>query len=631
MRAAAGSPLIARAGRLSQGTGTQTLVLHVLLMADVLSRVFQADEATEATVEALFGLRLVCKAWEQGIALVVHDEAWLRPLRASGVVFCAEMLPLVNELLSMDQNEAGLQQCWYFTRQVRAHLYDANTQVCAMANLMRLVEDEDTDQLFLCDYMDVIFRALQTHPDDEKVHLQACITISAFHVAPETSQSMLQTGIVDHVLRLLGMHRAHLHIPASALAALCRLMEGARATTQAVAKTEIVALVCDVVRHGVANPELMHSGCLFVQHLANASYGELLQQGRADTLVFHSMQAFPTRRFVQVFCLETLLALVDGQNSQDSTRVAFGAASRGLGLVLQSLDTICFHPERPAWCEADAVCTELLHKLSQCDARARAGMVAGGVVPRLVAALAGGDGILRTETSRRDALGALVQLAGERRHRRAVASALVMPAIVAAMQTQDDVTVLLCCRLIGHLSRPAARLGKKHPVAPADAVSTVVGALTHFPGNVHIQEAGVRALQSMLMCRHNVHEVSRCGGARVLMAALGGPVMKHATVHNACVALSCLAGTDAAFLQEASEWHGGVVRRMVELMDNSGLVRVQSHALGVFASLVAPYAHMHAVFREGGAAQRVQTLLTKQGLSAKSRAVGERVLRTCAP
>jgi len=168
-------------------------------------------------------------------------------------------------------------------------------------------------------------------------------------------------------------------------------------------------------------------------------------------------------------------------------------------------------------------------------------------------------------------------------------------------------------------------------VAPAGAAAAVAGALARFPDCVDIQEAGVGALQSMLMCRHNALGVSQCGGARVLMAALGRPAMKLATVHSACVALSCLALTDAPFLQDASQEHGGVVLRMVALMDNSGAVGVQSHALGVLANLVAPYAHMHAVFREAGAAQRVQALLAKEGLSTKSRAVGERVLRARAP
>jgi len=72
------------------------------------------------------------------------------------------------------------------------------------------------------------------------------------------------------------------------------------------------------------------------------------------------------------------------------------------------------------------------------------------------------------------------------------------------------------------------------------------------------------------------------------------------------------------------------VLRMVALMDDNGAVGVQSQALGVLASLVAPYPHMHAVFREAGAAQRVRALLVKPGLSARSRAVGARVLRACA-
>jgi len=180
------------------------------------------------------------------------------------------------------------------------------------------------------------------------------------------------------------------------------------------------------------------------------------------------------------------------------------------------------------------------------------------------------------------------------------------------------------CRLFGHLRRPAAKGKKKHPVAPAGAAAAVVGALARFPDCVEIQEAGVSALQSMLMCRHNVLEVSQCGGARVLMAALGRPAMKRATVQNACVALIYLAGTDVAFLQDASQDHGGVVWRMVALMDNCGAVGVQGQALGVLASLVAPYAHMYAVFRETCAAQRVQVVLAKPGLSVKSRAAGER-------
>jgi len=60
-------------------------------------------------------------------------------------------------------------------------------------------------------------------------------------------------------------------------------------------------------------------------------------------------------------------------------------------------------------------------------------MVAAGVVPRVFGCM----WLVRTAESRRDALDVLVRLATERWHRRAVAAALVVPAVVAVMGAQD--------------------------------------------------------------------------------------------------------------------------------------------------------------------------------------------------
>jgi len=318
--------------------------------------------------------------------------------------------------------------------------------------------------------------------------------------------------------------------------------------------------------------------------------------------------------------------------------IDFYSAQSGLKLVLDAVYTICLQGDRLEWCEADSICTGLLRKMVKGDGRMRRAMVAGGVVLYLVAALAGGEYNLRTMESRHDALRVLVRLAKEKRFRRALLSASVGPVVVAVMGTHDHFTVLLSCRLLRYLSLPAAARKNKYPVAPAGAAAAVVAALTSFPFCEEILEAGVGALQTMLMRPHNRLVVSQCGGARVLMAALGRPAMTSATAHSVCVALSCLARTDAPFLQDASQEHGGVVLRMVALMDNKGAGELQSIVLGVLASkvfgvlvsLVAPYAHMHAVFREAGAAQRVQALLALPGLGVRSRAVGERVLLACA-
>ena len=47
---------------LSSGAGSESQAGHVLLMPDVLARVFRAEEATKASIEAMYGLRLVCRA-----------------------------------------------------------------------------------------------------------------------------------------------------------------------------------------------------------------------------------------------------------------------------------------------------------------------------------------------------------------------------------------------------------------------------------------------------------------------------------------------------------------------------------------------------------------------------------------
>jgi len=628
---------------LSPDAGAEAQAGHVLLDPDVLSRVFRADEATEAVVEWLFDLRLVCKAWEVCIGHAVVDEAWLRPLRDSGKRFCAEMPRLVHDIVSTDVREEHMLARGCFVREARAHRYDADTQVCVMRSIASLVEDEDTDQEFVHDCADLVRAAMQTHAEHQALQGQACITVSDFPVTHETSHYMMRTGVIAQVVRVLHRHRADMDVANLALHALNRMMEGSRATTRTVTVTtpELIATVVDVLQNSAASADIVYSGCMFVQHLADAGRTRLLLLGGVDAMLFHCMAAFPDTRSLQVECMQTLQQLV---HRQTPSRIDFYGASRGMHLVVQSLRAIGLHASRPVWCEADRVSTRLLKTLVQRDRAMRLGMVAAGVVACLVEALAGGAVILRTEEARQEALEVLVRLAAERRHRRAVASALVMPAVLAAIAAspQDGATVLLCCRLLGHLSRPAARTQKKHPVAPAGAVAVVVAALANcagtaypagaFPESVEIQEAGVSALQSMLMCRHNACEVSRCGGARVLMAALQWSVMRRSTVHNACVALSCLAGTDAAFIQDTSQEHGGVVLRMNALMDKHVTAwGLQSQALGVFASLVAPYAHMHAAFRESGGAQRVQLVLAHANLSIKSRAVGERVLRVCAP
>jgi len=203
----------------------------------------------------------------------------------------------VDQLLLVGVDEEGLHN--FFVGQVRAHKYDAATQVGALVSIVRLVEDNSMMQQFSQDYVNLVRGALRTHPESEEVHAQACITISDFCVARETSDYMMQTGVLDHVLRLLETYRAHPRIAELALNALHHLMEGSYTTTRAVAKPEVLAVVCDVMRHGAASIDVMHSGCLFVQHLANASRVRLLLQGGADKQVFR-WRPFPRgvlRRF----------------------------------------------------------------------------------------------------------------------------------------------------------------------------------------------------------------------------------------------------------------------------------------------------------------------------------------------
>ena len=68
---------------------------------------------------------------------------------------------------------------------------------------------------------------------------------------------------------------------------------------------------------------------------------------------------------------------------------------------------------------------------------------------------------------------------------------------------------------------------------------------------------------------------------------------------------------------------------MLRLLSFKMAVHLKANNSMCFAQL-GTGAHMHAVFREAGAAQRVHAVLAQEGLSAKSRAAGERVLRACA-
>ena len=131
--------------------------------ADVLSRVFRADEATEDVVEALFGLRLVCKEWSACIGLVVVDEHWLQPLRESGKRFCAELPWLVDEVTAMPLGVERLQRCGYFEARTREHMYEADTLVAALKAMDRLLEDRDTDQTFVLCCIDIIVKAMCTY------------------------------------------------------------------------------------------------------------------------------------------------------------------------------------------------------------------------------------------------------------------------------------------------------------------------------------------------------------------------------------------------------------------------------------------------------------------------------------
>ena len=59
---------------------------------------------------------------------------------------------------------------------------------------------------------------------------------------------------------------------------------------------------------------------------------------------------------------------------QKSSRIDFYRVPRGVRRVLESLHTVCFRADHPAWCEADCVCTGLLHRLAQWDSRMRRAM-----------------------------------------------------------------------------------------------------------------------------------------------------------------------------------------------------------------------------------------------------------------
>jgi len=613
---------------LSPGAGAETQAGHVLLMPDVLSRVFRADEASEAVVEALLELRLVCKGWEQGIGLAVRDEVWLRPLRESGLRFCAELPQLVEDITSVCYIEEQQERFARFEAQTRAHMFDADTLVRALQAMDRILEDRLTHQAFVLACIDLLDTAMQAHPRHARVHYEVAHAMGDFVQSTPNSDYMILRGIPAHLVRVLRMHRDDAEIAEEAVSGLNHLADSARAM-RAMVQEGAVPLVLGLMRESRGSGANLESHCEFIHHLAFRHAPLLMREG-VDEIIFGHMAEHAGRRCELAQCLGVIRML---ERAEAPARIDFCRGSR-MQMVVASLGSFCQNPDRPNWCQADRGCTSLLVHLVERDAASRRAMVAAGVVRRLFECM----GLLRSAPSRRRALEVLVRLARERRYRRAVAQALEVPAVRAAMTAPDDrafdaqdaCSALMGCRLLGLLSRPAAKGQKKHPVAPAGAAAAVVAALVSFPGCVEIQEAGVGALQTMLACRHNVLAVSQCGGARVLMAALWRQAARRATVLDACLALSRLAQTDAPFLQDAAQEHGGVVWRMVALMDSSAEVAVQSQALAVLASLVAPYAHMHAVFREAGAAQRVQAVLAAPGLGARSRAAGERVLRACA-
>jgi len=615
---------------LSPGAGLETQAGHVLLMPDVMACVFRADEATEAAVEALLCLQLVCRGWQKSIGLAVRDKLWLCPLRESGQRFCAELPLLVENIISLVHIEQRQERFAHFEAQTRAHMFDADTLVGALQAMDPILDDELIDEasVFVC--IDILDTAMQAHPRHAWVHYEVAHAMDYFEQSNSNSDYMTHKGIPKHLVGVLRMHRNNHMMAKKAVSGLNRMMAYSAHTMRAVVQEGAIPLVVGLMRESLGGWADIDAGCIFAQYIAYM-HAPLLMLAGVDEIIFRHMTERAGQRCELVRGLRTLTEL---ETAQVPSRIDFCKGLR-MQVVVASLSGICENPDRPQWCREDECCTSLLLHLAGRDTASRRAMVAAGVIPGLFRCM----GLLRTAGSRRNALEVLVRLAKERRHRRAVAGALVVPAVLAAMIAQDAAaygaqdasTTLMGCRLFGHLSRPVAKGQKKHPVAPAGAAAAVVGALANFQDCLDIQEAGVNALQTMLMCRQNTLPVSQCGGARVLMAALWRPAMKLKTVLNACVALSCLAETDAPFLQDAAQKHGGIVWRMVKLMDNCRAASLQSQAaVSVLASLVAPYAHMHAVFREAGAAQRVQAVLAKPGLSVKCRAAGERLLRACA-
>jgi len=185
---------------LSPGAGSETQAGHVLLMPDVMSCAFRADEATEAAVEALLGLQLVCRGWQKSIGLAVRDKLWLRPLRESGQRFCAKFPLLVENIISLVNIEQRQERFAHFEAQTRAHMFDADTLVGALQAMDPILEDQLMDEASVLACIDILDTAMQAHPRHAWVHYEVAHAMDYFVQSNPNSDYMTHKGIPEHLV-----------------------------------------------------------------------------------------------------------------------------------------------------------------------------------------------------------------------------------------------------------------------------------------------------------------------------------------------------------------------------------------------------------------------------------------------
>ena len=609
---------MAAAGGQAHPVALNNVVAFVLQDPNLLGLFLRADPATQASIDALHALKLVCKSWLAAARLVLADAQWLAPFIEAAEAFLLQVPLLLHNVMNPDDEGYKYKNASAtLVLGVRSYRSHAGVQEARCKISVELAGNDDDMKAILGNVsIRKVISAMATHVGDAGVQQRGCGELIRFaiKVAEITRRRRFRgrkqelrlrvvvaivgidcPNIIRVVLTGMKAHIGHADVQKAGWTALGNLTTNDNETEIAIAldtRSSHICVVLSAMRAHKWHAGVQAHGCVALYSLTNINdhssalnpeelEEELVDDNRAEFMhaggigvVLAAMKVCVGHVDVQVQGCQTLRNLAN--NNNDNKTAIMGAG--GIRMVLSAMTAHVGHL-RMQGLGCQTLCT-LISDNDNVVVITGAGNFQVDLSTMTAHAGHGGMQLLGCQVLRVDSMVNMAEIAAAG----GLSALLCIHLVLAAMTAHAG---------DNSLALNPQQVDCQGKMTDAGGIEWVLAVMTMHVGQVGVQVQGCQVLSNLANNKNNKTAIMRAGGFSVVLSAMTAHVGHVCMQVRGCQVLCTLVSDNDHVLVRTGV---GVFQAVMSAMKmHEKDLDVQLNGCKVLATLACDNVHVYVV------------------------------------